>query len=238
MAQPSIEDRKLSCFQEQLGYRFKDETLLIQALTHASFGRPDNERLEFLGDAVLKFVLSHILYDELPDFEEGNLTRGRVALENNIQLAKVASALRLGSLMRLGKGARKDGVVENDSVLAGVLEAVVAAIYLDGSLQHVVDFVHKHFTIVPTHENSLGNCVVIGHPDSAHPKTMLQELTIKKHKVYPTYANEKREKKGRTLGWRVLCTVPGTAHSTDAESKSIQDAETEAAQKMLDLLRS
>ena len=238
MAQSSDADGNLSRFQKRLGYQFKDNSLLIHALTHASFGQPDNERMEFLGDAVLKFVLSDILYDQLPDHKEGNLTRGRVAIENNNQLATVASELEIGPEIRLGKGARKDGVVENDSVLAGALEAVIAAIYLDGNMQDVVDFVNRHFKLVPNREGSSEERSVFRHADSAHPKTMLQELTIKQHKVYPTYSSEKRESKGKVLGWKVLCTVPGTSFSTYGESKSIQDAETEAAQKMLELLQS
>lgn len=237
MAQSSDVDKRLSRFQERLGYQFKDELLLIQALTHSSFGQPDNERLEFLGDAVLKFVLSDILYEQLPDYEEGNLTRGRVAFENNNQLAIVASALDIGPMIRLGKGARKDGVVENDSVLAGALEAVIAAIYLDGSLEDIVEFVNGHFKIVNSPEGSNRHHSFAGHADLAHPKTRLQELTIKQHKVYPTYSSEKRETKGKVLSWKVLCTVPGTSFSTDGESNSIQDAETEAAQKMLELLQ-
>ena len=237
LAQVPDQELGISSFQQRLGYEFTDATLLQKALTHASFGRPHNERLEFLGDAVLKFVLSKLLYDELPEHEEGILTIGRTALEKNTRLAQLANELGMAAIIRMGKGARKDGIVHSDSVMAGALEAVVAAMYQDGGLQPVEDFVHRVFKFETIVESPFESRLTAPNVALTHPKTALQELTIKMHGCYPKYTQEKVEQDGRLMGWKVLCTVPGTTFATKGECKSTQEAESEAAQKMLDLLR-
>jgi len=136
--------------QEEVGYRFTDPGLLQQALTHRSFiheypgqGK-DNERLEFLGDAVLEYVVSSSLFQRFPDLKEGELSRARAALVKASSLAGVARMLHLGELIRLGRGEQITGGRDKDSLLANALEAVLGAVYLDGGLDVVSPLVHRY----------------------------------------------------------------------------------------------
>lgn len=127
---------------------FRRSPLLQQALTHRSFANEqsgaveDNERLEFLGDAVLKFVMGKLLYERYPDLREGELTRLRSHLENNRhQLASFARALGLDQMLRLGRGAEKEGARENPEILSDAFEAVVGAYFLDAGIEAAIAFV-------------------------------------------------------------------------------------------------
>ena len=115
-----------------VGHTFHDKTLLTQALTHRSAGRPNNERLEFLGDALVNLLVAELLYERHPRADEGELTRLRAQLVSGAALADVARELRLGDELRLGPGELKSGGYRRDSILADALEALLAAVYLDG----------------------------------------------------------------------------------------------------------
>lgn len=127
---------------ERLGYAFRDPGLIRQAVTHKSFanetpaeeGISHNERLEFLGDAVLNLVTSQILMERHPEANEGELSRMRAALVNERSLAKIAQRLDLGEMLRLGKGEERSGGRTKSSLLADLFEAILAAVYLDGGL--------------------------------------------------------------------------------------------------------
>lgn len=128
--------------EARLGYRFRDHGLLETALTHTSWvneaatpGRADNERLEFLGDAVLALVTSDLLMAQLPDAPEGDLSRARAALVSEGGLSRAAALLDLGRFVRLGRGEEKTGGRARPSILANALEALVGAVYLDGGLE-------------------------------------------------------------------------------------------------------
>jgi ribonuclease-3 len=137
------------------GYKFKDPGLLQLALTHSSLayennpeGTPDpgsdNEQLEFIGDAVLGLVVAEELYRRFPTLREGDLTRLRASLVNSRNLAQVALRIQLGSMLRLGRGEAHSGGQKKPALLANALEAVIAAMYLDGGLRPARDFVHRH----------------------------------------------------------------------------------------------
>jgi len=131
-----------------LGYEFADRTLLDLALTHTSYshendGGRGNERLEFLGDAVLDLVVSQILYAVHPEWDEGDLTRTRAGLVNQRSLAEQARNLELGRFVKLGRTEMRSGGCEKDSILANCFEALVGAIYLDGGLAPVEEFVRR-----------------------------------------------------------------------------------------------
>lgn len=137
----------LKKFQDLIGYPFREPQLLLEALTHSSYtqespnsGR-DNERMEFLGDAVLNMLVSVRLTDTFPEYEEGQLSRARASLVATPHLAKVASRLELGEYLRLGRGEEKTGGREKPALLADALEAVLAAIYQDGGLEPARGFV-------------------------------------------------------------------------------------------------
>jgi len=116
----------------QLSYRFRDPALAQLALTHRSIGKPNNERLEFLGDALLGAVIAELLYEVHPKASEGELSRLRAQLVNGQALAAVARELELGDGLKLGPGERKSGGFRRDSILADAFEALIAAVYLDG----------------------------------------------------------------------------------------------------------
>jgi len=134
--------------------KFKDESLFLQALTHRSYVNEhpgvtgDNERLEFLGDAVLGFLIGDFLYKNYPEMSEAQLTRMRSALVDETQLANLARQLGLGSKMRLGQGAMKDGGRDNPSLLCDTFEAMIGAYYLDSKMNSVRAYVKKLFNPV------------------------------------------------------------------------------------------
>lgn len=237
MADSAAECAALAGLQERLGYEFKDQDLLVQALTHSSSGPTNNERLEFLGDAVLKFVLSHYLFNSLNQAGEGELTTERASLETNVRLAQVAEDLGLASLVRLGKGARKDGIAKNEGLLAGVVEAIIAAIYLDGCLEDVVEMIHRHLDLNWKSPDFEGSRLPHIRRAVLHAKTELQELTIKKFGAYPLYSNRKIATSENELAWEAKCQIPNSELETEGAAANIQAAETEAAQKMLALIQ-
>ena len=131
---------------DKLGYRFQNSQLLETALTHPSYGGdhhvPHYQRLEFLGDAVLELAVSQYLYAELPEVDEGKLTRIRAALVREETLCRVAKRIGLGEYMRLSVGEERSGGRNKPSILADVMEAVFAAVYLDGGFDCAVKIVH------------------------------------------------------------------------------------------------
>ncbi|MFY9550181.1 MAG: ribonuclease III [Thermoanaerobaculia bacterium] len=139
-------------FQQRLGYAFRDRSLLERALTHKSFSNenrenrsPNNERLEFLGDAVLGFVVGELIYRSFPNLQEGALSKIKAHLVSASMLAAKARSLEIGRSLRMGAGEARSGGGEKLSLLADAFEAVVAAIYLDGGLQATADFVRRIF---------------------------------------------------------------------------------------------
>ena len=141
--------KRLADFEALIGLRFKDQALLQQALTHSSFVNEntgdadlrDNERLEFLGDAVLDIIVASLLYRRFPHVSEGNLTQLRAALVKTESLAQIAAAFRLGEFLRIGHGEELSGGRERLRTLCCGLEAVIGAVYLDQGLDAAIDFV-------------------------------------------------------------------------------------------------
>lgn len=163
--------KKLSDLQEVIGYQFKQEGLLRQALTHSSFANEkhmkkhsDNERLEFLGDAVLEIVSSEFLYKNYPNKSEGDLTKFRASLVCEPTLALCTREIDLGKYLFLGKGEDLTGGRKRNSILSDALEAVIGAIYLDGGFEHAKEFIHKFILTDIEHKKLFYDC-----------KTSLQE---------------------------------------------------------------
>ncbi len=151
------EDTSAPSISDLLGYEFADHALLELALTHSSFshegdGGRGNERLEFLGDAVLDLAVSQILYGVHPEWDEGDLTRTRAGLVNQKSLAEQARNLELGRFLKLGRTETRSGGCEKDSILANCFEAVTGAIYLDGGLAPVEDFVRRVYGSALAHD--------------------------------------------------------------------------------------
>lgn len=129
----------------KLPYRFRDAALINLALTHRSVGRPNNERMEFLGDALVNLLVAELLYEAHPHASEGELSRLRAQLVSGVGLAKVAREIELGDQLKLGPGELKSGGYRRDSILADTLEAIIAAIYLDGGYEACRDAVRELF---------------------------------------------------------------------------------------------
>lgn len=141
----------LAELENKLGYSFTDPALLEEALRHSSFvnemqgkGLPDNERLEFLGDAVVNLITGHLLMMYYPDFNEGHLSRMRAHLVNEFQLSNIAGELSLGEYVQLGKGESLSQGRKKPSILANTFEALMAAVYLDGGYPCVFQIVSRH----------------------------------------------------------------------------------------------
>jgi ribonuclease-3 len=139
-----MKSEEISALEEEIGHRFRDPELLVRALTHSSHAheresgastRDDNEQLEFLGDAVLGFVVSQLLCERFPDFHEGQLSKLRAHLVSARHLGGVARRLELGQFLRLGRGEERSGGRAKAALLVNALEALLAAIYLDGGLE-------------------------------------------------------------------------------------------------------
>jgi ribonuclease-3 len=168
---------------ERLGFAFRDEKLLETALTHPSHsyerdGSRGNERLEFLGDAVLDLTIARLLYEAHPGWAEGDLTRARAALVNSAELAAKARSMDLGDYVRLGGSERSSGGCDKESILAGLFEAVLGAMYLDGGLEPVDALVRRVF---PAAHDADG---ARPEPD---PKTRLNEWALARFGRTPCY---------------------------------------------------
>lgn len=215
----SSSDARYQAIEKSLAYRFKNLHLLEEALRHRSFvnehpqtaGR-DNEQLEFLGDAVLNLVVSHVLMQTFPDMAEGDLSRARAHLVNETYLAQVARTLQLGPCIQLGRGETLTGGDDKPSILSDTLEAVLAAVYLDGGFQAAFDVIATRldfrFDTVGTpaeiadyksrlqeHAQNQGQAVpvyrVVNESGPDHNKTFVVELTLKRLTTTGTGPNKR-----------------------------------------------
>ena len=177
-------DAARASLEAALGHRFADAALLAVALAHPSYahevdGSRGNERLEFLGDAVLDLAVARLLYDTHPTWSEGDLTRARAALVNTRRLARCARELGVGGHARLGRTERKTGGADKDRILANVFEALVGALYLDAGLAPVTALAQRLFAEL---------MITGADPLAADPKTRFQEWTHAEHGATPRYA--------------------------------------------------
>lgn len=211
------------------GYRFQNQALLEAALTHRSAGRHNNERLEFLGDAILGFIIAESLYERFPRAEEGVLTRLRASLVKRETLAVIARELELGAMLRLGPGERKTGGWRRDSILANTLEAVIGAIYLDSDIDACKTFIFELF-----HKK-----LEEARPDAIEkdPKTTLQEVLQEKHLPLPSYEVIAEAGEPHKRVFTVRCNIECLPETVTAEGRSKRIAEQAAAEKALHLLQ-
>jgi len=223
----------LRALQSKIHYEFKQVKLLIQALTHSSHanehGGQQNERLEFLGDAVLELAVSRALFDKFQLAQEGHLTRMRSTLVSEGALAVMARRIGLGECLLLGKGEESQGGRDKNSVLSDALEALLGAVYLDGGLHAAAQCV---------------NILYAGHwptpPETFRPrdfKSLLQEATQRVWKSRPAYAPGGSSGPEHALLYRVVLTLPdGT--QVEGEERSMRKAEQVAAERALRIIQS
>ena len=214
--------------QERLGYAFADPDLLVQALTHRSLGAHNNERLEFLGDAILGFVIAESLYQAEGDAHEGRLTRLRAHLVRRETLAAIARDLELGEVLRLGPGELKSGGRRRDSILADALEALIGAIYLDAGMapcHAVLERLYRDRLAEARRELALKDA-----------KTRLQEALQGRGLGLPRYTVVKREGAAHDQSFTVECLVDGLEEAFPGTGSSRRKAEQDAATRALEAL--
>jgi len=220
----------LKDLQEGISYRFRDLQLLIQALTHRSYlsqkneEGEDNERLEFLGDSVIELVVSHLLLARFPHLTEGGLSKARASLVKEATLASLAQGVGLGETLRLGRGEEETGGKEKDSILAGGMEALVAAVYLDGGYEEVFRMIEQLYT--PLLEE-----MKRGLKD-ADFKTRLQEYTQKYLNTTPHYIVAGEEGPDHDKTFEVTISIGGKLYGR-GRGRSKKDAEQRAAEEAL-----
>jgi ribonuclease III len=227
--------QELSSLENELGYEFKDIGLLREALQHSSYvneqsdpALQDNERLEFLGDAVLDLVITHILMNHFPQTREGELSRMRAAIVNESQLAAVAQKLNLGQYLLLGKGEALSRGEEKSSILADALEAVIAAVYVDGGLKSAFDVIERQFSRVISQ---------VGERLAAEDfKSRLQELVQVRFKTIPHYTVIAESGPDHDKTFEVRLSI-GTFLTTHGTGKSKKAAEQAAAQVAFEQLQ-
>ena len=209
--------------KKSLDYEFTDPHLLKQALTHRSAPGENNERLEFLGDAVLDFVISEVVFRTHPGAPEGDLSRLRSSLVKDTSLAELASGLGLGEFLILGGGERKTGGHRRESILADALEALLGAVYLDAGFDAARNIIERVF----------GNRLE-EFPDVEElrdPKTRLQEWLQARQMSLPIYELTEVTGKPHQQTFEVTCDIPGS--TTRGAGTTRRNAEQEAALAML-----
>ena len=220
---------KAEVLERALGHVFQDRRLLEQALTHRSFGQPNNERLEFLGDGVLNCVIAMCLFARFGEMREGELSRLRAALVRQEALHELALNLRLGEFLRLGEGELKGGGASRPSILADALEATIAAVHLDGGFEAARGVVERLYG-----ERLAGLNPAASHKD---PKTALQELLQSRRQALPQYSVLGTSGEAHAQAFEVECFVPSARLRTRGQGASRRIAEQQAAQAALEALR-
>lgn len=214
--------------KDALGYECQKGALLEAALTHRSAGGAHNERLEFLGDAVLNCVVAKLVFTEFGAADEGDLSRFRASLVSGESLAVIAQEIRLGEHLRLGSGELKSGGFRRKSILADALEALFGAIYLDGGFEAAEGVIERLF--VPRLANL---------PSAAElkdPKTRLQEALQAQGLPLPVYSVDAITGEAHNQQFTVVCVVDTLGLKTTASGPSRRRAEQAAAQLLLDEL--
>jgi ribonuclease-3 len=211
------------------GHAFADPALLAQALTHRSAGAPHNERLEFLGDALVNQFVAEALYRRWPNADEGALTRARAELVRESALAGIARTLDLGARLVLGPGEMKTGGHRRDSILADAVEAVVAAIHLDAGFEACRAVVLPWFA-------ALIDALPAPNKLGKDPKTRLQEWLQGRGKPLPAYSVVEEGGEDHARVFRARCTLADPPLHGEGEGSSRRAAEQQAAEAALHLI--
>lgn len=221
----NISTAKLS---RKIHYAFKDESLLAEAITHRSKHTINNERLEFLGDSILGYVISSELFRRFPEATEGELTRGRALLVKGETLAELALDLELGEFLQLGPGELKSGGYRRKSILSDAMEAIIGAIYIDGGLEPV----REH--ILRIYGQKLENMSL--KKVTKDPKTQLQEMMQAQKSPLPKYEIVATSGSDHDQIFEVSCRVNEIDTPVKGSGSSRRKAEQDAAKKVLKIL--
>lgn len=214
--------------QRKLGYTFQQSALLIQALTHRSASHQHNERLEFLGDSILSFVIANALYQRFPQADEGDLSRMRATLVRGKTLAELALEFNLGECLHLGPGELKSGGYRRESILADAVEALIGAIFLDSDIDTVATI------ILNWYQSRLAE--ISPGDKQKDPKTRLQEYLQGRHLPLPSYLVVQIRGEAHDQEFTIQCQVSGLDKPVVGVGTSRRKAEQAAAEQALKLL--
>lgn len=219
---------QLERLQKTLGYRFTDLAYLKQALTHRSAAMKNNERLEFLGDSILNFVIGKALYEKFPMANEGELSRMRAALVKEETLAIIARQFDLGEYLKLGAGELKSGGYRRESILSDCVEAIIAAIYLDSGIELVEKQVRLWYR----------DLLIEMKPGEAQkdPKTRLQEFLQGRKLPLPNYQVMEIKGEAHNQQFKVSCKIANVEQQFIGVGTSRRKAEQNAAEQIINQL--
>lgn len=218
---------------ERLGLHFADVLLLSRALTHRSYlnehpeALEDNERLEFLGDAVLDFIVGAWLYNRYPEMPEGDLTRMRSALVHTEQLAIFARQIRLGEAMRLGRGETQAGGSQRSALLCDTFEALIGAIYLDSGIQAVTEFMDPFL--------EMASDDILVNRKNEDPKSLLQEWAQSQGYQTPVYVTRSAYGPDHSKIFEVIVLIGGEVHGSGSGPSKQAAAKVAAREALLKL---
>jgi ribonuclease-3 len=222
-------DARLDALQQRLGYTFAQPRMLTRALTHRSGSADHNERLEFLGDAVLSLAVSGLLYERFSGSDEGDLTRIRAHLVREDSLHRLALQLGLPEVLRLSDGEMRGGGAQRPSILADAVEAVIGAVFLDGGFEPAQQVVRGLLGDV------IGGTEVENWTKDA--KTELQEWLQARRIAVPAYRITATRGQAHAQTFEVECAVPALGVAERGEGRSRRTAEQDAARRMIDTLK-
>ncbi len=223
-------DRAAAWLKKSLAYTFEDADLLRQALTHCSVPGPNNERLEFLGDAVLQLVVSQLVFEKTENASEGQLSRLRSTLVKDTTLAELATSLGIGEHLILGAGEKKSGGHRRSSILADALEAIFGAVYLDAGFDGAG-------MIIRTAYGDKLHAIAEG-ADLRDPKSRLQEYLQGRKMALPDNVVQNIRGKAHQQSFEVVCNIPELGATTIGTGSARRDAEQQAALAMLENIES
>jgi ribonuclease-3 len=216
----------IKLLQERLGYTFQKPDLLMQALTHRSHSKKNNERLEFLGDSVLNCTVAEMLYERYGDLDEGDLSRVRANLVKQQALYEIAQALQLSDCLRLGEGELKSGGFKRPSILADSFEAIVGAIFLDSGFDASKKVLRKWYSQILEHVDPR----TLGKDD----KTLLQEYLQGHQLPLPIYTVVATTGVAHNQQFEVECSIPSLKVTLNGKGASRRAAEQAAAKLSLE----
>ena len=218
----------LSQLQVRIKHNFKDSSLIERAVTHRSFSADHNERLEFLGDAVLNLAVAHLLYAQLTELPEGDLSRVRASLVKQETLHQLALTLDIPACLKLGEGELKSGGQRRPSILADTLEALIGAVFLDAGYDVAEKLVHSLFENVEINP---------GMAAAKDPKTELQEWLQGRKLQLPQYSVVATSGAAHRQIFDVACDIPELSLSQHGSGSSRRAGEQAAAAAMLEILK-
>ena len=220
-----METKELKILEKSIKYKFKDDNLLALAMTHRSHSGMNNERLEFLGDSILNFVVADLLFKKFNDLDEGDLSRLRSQLVKEEPLSKLGNELKIGDFLNLGVGELKSSGWRRPSILADAFEALIGAIFIDGGMKSAYKFI----------EDSYADLIEKINPKEIYkdPKTILQEFLQAQKVPLPNYEVINVEGEAHNQLFTVTCVVSKFDVKVEGGGRSRKIAEQEAAKEAM-----